>query len=465
MNRITIACRSLLFLLLFPAAGFAQTVNYDDVAVIVNDSSATSVAIGNYFANARNIPTSRIIHLAVPPRETIDSLEFVALQGQLKIALTSNNLADSLNYLVTTKGMPLRISVNGACDSTINSNPIPVSNCTCLESQISMLLGPLSGQILSGGASFNPARGWNQPFDRDSLGIFAVTRLDAYTEQEVRDLIDRSGPDLVYNTQAQAVLDYSNALTSDLTLWESWVERTVDSLTPLPLLVLDDTANATFVANEANVVSYFGIHYQPSIVQTNFNWAPGGFGMLYYGKLAESFDPANNLNNEYWSGDMIRDGATVSAAPVYWTYVSPAPRPWEMFTQYLDPATNFNAAEAFYNSVVFLGDQWLLVGDPKTSVRSALTLNTPPAPPEDLPFIIFPNPNAGQFTLQADLKPGPVTISIANPLGQLVYREAIQHAGGTWTQSLDLNQVSRGVYLLRVDTERERIVRRVVIDH
>ena len=54
--------------------------NYNDVAVIVNDSSQTSINIGNYFQAHRNIPSQNIIHISCTTDEGIDSTTFQQIQ-------------------------------------------------------------------------------------------------------------------------------------------------------------------------------------------------------------------------------------------------------------------------------------------------------------------------------------------------------------------------------------------------
>jgi hypothetical protein len=56
--------KAFLAILIFGKAAMAQpNVNYNDVAVIVNDNSQSSQDIANYFKVKRNIPAQNIIHI------------------------------------------------------------------------------------------------------------------------------------------------------------------------------------------------------------------------------------------------------------------------------------------------------------------------------------------------------------------------------------------------------------------
>ena len=106
-------------ILVFNSSG--QSTSYSDVAVIVNDNSQVSIEIGNYFQAARNIPSENMIHIFSPEKEIIDSMEFVQIRAQIESHLLNMGIVDSINYLVTTKGVPLKIDSsyldNGALSS------------------------------------------------------------------------------------------------------------------------------------------------------------------------------------------------------------------------------------------------------------------------------------------------------------------------------------------------------------
>src|SRR2546430_2586317 len=99
-----------LFLCMFASLEAQVKVSYNDVMLIINDGSTTSVEIGNYFAGRRNIPAGHICHINASASESMDSPTFLPLKWQIQSWMKSHNLVDSINYIVTTKGCPLRVT-------------------------------------------------------------------------------------------------------------------------------------------------------------------------------------------------------------------------------------------------------------------------------------------------------------------------------------------------------------------
>ena len=359
----------LLFYLATPL--HAQTVNYDDVAVIVNDSSPVSVSIGNYFATARSIPASRILHVQVPDRETIDSLEFNDLRSQVEASLMTGNLLDTVNYLVTTKGMPLRVSRGGGCDSSVFSNS--VLKCSCVESELPLILGPEAGEILQNAYTPNNYASADRHFDRDTFGIFLVTRLDGFTEQDVKDLIDRTGPDQKYSpVNAHMVSDLSYVIVSEIAIWNNFNAMLATNMQPTGVSFFYDPDSMAYLPPQQNLLGYYGVHYRPDLVQLGHTWEPGAMAYLHNNPAARTFDASNNPQGHLLLGDLLNDGASVAIGYVYPIYLSPSTMAFDMFPRYFDTLAmpRYNAAEAFYMGSNFLSNTAVMIGDPKTSVMA-----------------------------------------------------------------------------------------------
>ena len=120
---------------------FAQTTSYDDVGVIVNVNSPVSMQIASYFQQARNIPSQNMIYVSAPTTEVINDAEFTQLRAQIENYLVSQNLQDSLNYLVTTKGVPLK---RNSIDCVVNAGN---GDCGSVDAELSLILGIHQNQI------------------------------------------------------------------------------------------------------------------------------------------------------------------------------------------------------------------------------------------------------------------------------------------------------------------------------
>ncbi|MGB0329319.1 MAG: hypothetical protein ACPGCU_01740, partial [Candidatus Poseidoniaceae archaeon] len=92
--------------------------DYSDVGVLINNKSESSKTIGWAFVEARNISHERVFIFdldGTPTAETINRNQFNTYFALPFLEMLNNrsNVSD-MNYLVTSKGMPLR--VNGGQD-------------------------------------------------------------------------------------------------------------------------------------------------------------------------------------------------------------------------------------------------------------------------------------------------------------------------------------------------------------
>ena len=97
-------------------AGFNQSsyIDYSDVGVLINNKSEASRTIGWSFVNSRNIPLEHVLLWdkdGTPTGETINRNQFNDFFAQpFREWIFNNSLDGELNFLVTTKGVPLKIN-------------------------------------------------------------------------------------------------------------------------------------------------------------------------------------------------------------------------------------------------------------------------------------------------------------------------------------------------------------------
>lgn len=77
---------------------------------------------------------------------------------------------------------------------------------------------------------------------------------------------------------------------------------------------------------------------------------------------------------------------------------------------------------------------------------------------------IYPNP-AGSYTEVKFnvVEPANVKISILNLLGEEVYAEPVQLLSGYVSRTLQLGSLSKGLYLLRVSSDKGSVVKKLII--
>ena len=398
--------------------GFAQTTNYTDVGVIVNLNSPVSMQIGSYFQQARNIPNQNMIYVSVPTTEVINDTEFNQLRTQIENYLVSQNLQDSLNYLVTTKGVPLK---RNSIDCVVTSGS---GDCGSVDAELSLILGTHQNQIGQPSAFVNPYFNQNEHFSRAQYGIYLVTRLDGYSQEDVFNMIDGSGPLTVVNQQiATGVIDLVESYGIDTVYFmDSYVNPTYNNM-------LAENWNATtdvspsVLTDQINVFSYFYVGYGPvDSIQMNYKWLPGSFSALSTCSSAETFDAQSNPNESFYIADLIKDGCTAAHGYVNCIYISQLFRADILVNRYLNPIAQYNLAESYYMADATLSYQSVIIGDPKSSIvidddAGLSSMQTPS-------FRLYPNPSTGSFRIKGlEQLQGNVSIAITNSLGMRVFMD------------------------------------------
>jgi hypothetical protein len=74
---------------------------------------------------------------------------------------------------------------------------------------------------------------------------------------------------------------------------------------------------------------------------------------------------------------------------------------------------------------------------------------------------VYPNPNIGNFTVQIENFQFPVSASVVNNIGEVVYKTVI--SGGT-TSAFNLPQLKKGFYFVIVNNDQSRITKKMVVE-
>ena len=419
--------------------GLAQSINYNDVGVIINLNSPASMQIGSHFKNARNIPTQNMIYVSVPTTEVINDIEFEQLRTQIENYLTSQNLQNQLNYLVTTKGIPLK---RNGIDCIVNTNQ---GDCGSVDQELSLILGPHAGGIGATNGYSNPYYNENTHFSRAQFGIYLVTRLDGYELTDVISLIDRSGPNTGVNQlDAQVVLDMFETTSIDSTYFiENYLAPSQLALQSQNWTTLTDYAPST-PSSVQNALGYIGIGFGPTdSVALDYAWLPGSFSSMNTCSGARTFNASNNPTDQFLLAQLIQDGCTAAHGYVNCMYFSQLFETDIMLNRYLNPNAGYNLAESYFMAERLLSHQSVLIGDPKASIFIDNTTGI--TEPSASSLILYPNPSLGVFRFKglAALS-GQLRIVVSNTYGQIVWEESITDANQQFTIE------SPGVYLVSI---------------
>jgi uncharacterized protein (TIGR03790 family) len=351
----------IILVIAFPRSVKSQT-SYADVAVIVNTNSPASVQIGNYFKSKRGIPAANMIYVATSTAEEIDSLTFNSLRSQIESYLVANNLQQSVNYLVTTKGVPLKIN---------RGNTFSVySPSASVESELTLILGSFVQHLGLDGKIYSSYYGQNERFSRGKFGIYLVTRLDGYSIQQVLDMIDRSGPGTKISPASKYVFDQDPTWNSAAAYLNDYM-ATAKTALEAKGKIAELNSDSVYLTSRSTVVGYaswgsndrhadqFTVHALP------YNtWAPGALAETYVSTSGRSFDAPPDYGQSLVA-DLVQEGISGVKGYVYEPYASAMADVSILFSRY---TSSYNLAESYFMASRYLSWMDVVIGDPKTTI-------------------------------------------------------------------------------------------------
>lgn len=232
--------------------GFTQTgyMDYSDVGVLINNQSSASRTIGWAFVAARNISLENVLlfdNESTPTGETINRNQFnqYFVEPFREWLNESEHRRTDINYLVTTKGIPLRVSGG---DSKVS-----------FDNELALVEGDMKSSIDTDWwveHSYGPLNGDGfESFTREKHGFFLITRLTGYTVETALGLIEKANNSL--GQRGIIVLDLANNRNeSGYKYWNDdlyTANTTLNGSMDLPVMF---NQNSTFITNVSDVIAY-----------------------------------------------------------------------------------------------------------------------------------------------------------------------------------------------------------------
>ena len=345
----------------------AEGQSTQSVLVLVNESSATSRAIGDYYVQRRGIPLDNLCRLPMPTREAITRAEYDSKIAQpLGRFLKAHGVAEKILYIVTTYDVPLRIEGGGG----------ETGDGASVDSELAALYMDLHGHP-------HPLRGpltnpffaqRSSAFRHPEFPMYLVTRLAGYDFPDVRAIVDRA---LVAKNRGKFVIDLKS---SDDAEGNNWL-RTAAIALPANRVVFDESERV--ITGQTDVIAYasWGSN-DPHRKQRDlgFHWLPGAIVTEYVSTDGRTFQrPPDSWTYGTWgdrrtwfagapqslTADYIHQGATGASGHVDEPWLQFTPRP-----DYLLPAyySGRNLAESFWLSIPAVSWQNIVAGDPLCSL-------------------------------------------------------------------------------------------------
>jgi uncharacterized protein (TIGR03790 family) len=364
--------RALLALLLVagiavPKTAAAQSAR--NVLVVSNTRSTASREIADYYAQKRGISSENAVRIDVPPGDDIARNLFEAqIEEPIAQWLVTHNAQDRILYIVLTKDVPLRVIGTGGQTGTVAS----------VDSELALLYRKFMGQPyrLTGSVPnpyFAGDRGFSlaTPFTRKAHDIYLVTRLDGYTVDDVRALIDRS---VAPAKQGTILLDGRSELMQSI--GNTWLVRAAGAVAKLPgwLEGVSLDTSSKVLRDASDLIGYYSWgSNDPAIRDRHLGnrFVPGALAGEFVSTDARTLqEPPETWatngapfrgSHQSLVGDLVRDGITGVAGHVAEPYLNATIRPDILFPAYL---SGLNLAESFYMAMPFLSWQTIVIGDP-----------------------------------------------------------------------------------------------------
>lgn len=379
-------------ILLLAVAARASAQSAANVLVVANEALPASIEIADYYAKRRGLPPDQVLKIQVSTADQITRAEFeFRLQAPIAAWLQRHAAQDRIHYIVLVKGIPLRIAGTGGRSGSVAS----------VDSELTLLYRRMTGQAVAPHGSVpNPYYLGEKPVDaaarftHDAYDIYLVTRLDGFTADDVKALVDRG---IAPASGGQVVLDQRAGLDKP-NEWLAEAARRLETQGLRNRVVFDETSRV--VGGQTNVLGYYSWgSNDPEMTERHpqLEFAPGALAAMFVSSDARTFaepDPAWKpgrweTRTSYFAGspqsltgDLVRAGVTGAAGYVAEPYLDHSIRPEILFPAYF---AGHSLAEAFYMALPALSWQSIVVGDPLCSpfVKTPL----PPAalnPPLDM---------------------------------------------------------------------------------
>jgi uncharacterized protein (TIGR03790 family) len=350
------------------AAGVVHGQSLSNVLVVVNENSAESRGIGDYYIHRRGIPAVNLCRLHTTAgqdihRDTYDR----EIAGPIAQYLRKNGMVDRVLYIVTTAGVPLRIEGS----SGIGGN----------QASVDSELAALYFDLTTGkphpvdGSLENPYFGKTRArFSHPEFPLYLVTRLEAYDTETVKRIVDQS---LRAENRGRFVIDLGDESNGP---GNNWLRSAALHL-PSNRLVFDNSTKVVY--NQTDVIGYASWGSNDKNRHNRFlgfRWLPGAIMTEFVSTNARTFKrPPSDWTIADWgskdhlffgspqslTADYIAEGATGASGHVYEPYLAMTPRPDFLLPAYYE---GHNLAESYYLAIPRLSWQNVVVGDPLCTI-------------------------------------------------------------------------------------------------
>lgn len=334
-----------------------------NVLLVINQDSIDSREIGQYYQKKRGIPIQNVVNIRCSKSERVSSTEFEQqVRGPIAAALNKPELQNHIDYIVMTKGTPLRVDYGHYSGDFSASSVLTCVAHPEILTEVINPYGPLAEMSWGGVA---PVESWRHDIV-PGYRFYLVTRLDAYTISQGKQLVDGG---LTASQQGVFFLDKRASASGGYATANERLGIQMGSAYKVLMAngkaaICDSTDE--LISNMADLLGHFSWSYHDpgySLEKyTSNSFLPGSIADSYYSYSCASFtDPRNPKRNTPLMADLIPNGLSGGAGYVSEPYISTATYPDVLFARY---SAGYNLAESFYAASPMLYWKTVVFGDP-----------------------------------------------------------------------------------------------------
>ncbi len=364
----------------------------DEVLLVYNSNSPISKSVADDYAEKRKIKNVISIECVDSALKTEnETIPLAVYTESVEKPIHDYLLAHGeIQFIVLTKGVPLRISNSETGERPDNSSPdTPLR--TSLDSHLAAMDYkdiPDAVKITitgSGATGFGWSnRYWNakEPFSHAKFGGYLVTRLDGYTEADAKALVARAlaaeqglVPDGKILFDVQSIFGLGDKSTQPAPIKDtvilkesSWSDYNADMQGAHDLMKkrgIADELDLTqkFIGQRSNLLGYFSwgsndAKFSAEAYET-LSFAPGSIADTAVSTSGRTFLPTEG--GQSLLVDLISHGLTCGKGYVDEPLLQANASPTILLDRY---TSGYTMAESFYAASHFVGWQDIVLGDP-----------------------------------------------------------------------------------------------------
>lgn len=336
------------------AAGPAWALEPGEVAVVANFASEESIALAQYYLEARQIPQANLVMVQTTCEYEISRDEYEKqIRRPLMSVLQQRGLAGKIKCVCLMWGVPVRVAGPAAttqCASVPALGPCDAS----VDSELSLLWW---GDYNLQGPLANPLH-WSHDAQCDANRpvTLMTARIDGPSRDDCVRVIKSSLWAETNGLRGTFYIDMGGPQRAyDDLLFR--LHQTVKDQTTLPVEL--DTRDEPFAPRHCPQAALYVGWYSPRQYVPSFVWATGAIGWHISGFEAQHL---RSSSSREWCPQMIRHGAAATLGAVNEPTLGGLPLPTEFFPLLL--TGRYTIAECYWRTIPHVSWRMTLIADP-----------------------------------------------------------------------------------------------------